>query len=218
MDAAAEPGPFTVEEHPLLEAGLLVATLPAELGTLSTPPELLAALSAEATHVRDDETKAAVRRLLRHGGYRPSGRGKPASEYLVQAAERGTLAPINPVVDACNAASLRGGLPISVVDLDRAAEPFRVGVADEGASYVFNASGQEITLTGLLCLADASGPCANAVKDAQRTKTHDGTVRVLGVVWGTRELAGRTSDVVGWFRDGLAACGAGTALLAPSPA
>ena len=43
-----------------------------------------------------------------------------------------------------------------------------VGVAPAGASYVFNASGQAIDLGGLLCLFDADGPCANAVKDAQR--------------------------------------------------
>ena len=78
---------------------------------------------------------------------------------------------INAAVDVCNIVSLHSGLPISVVDLAKATPPFRVAVAAAGSSYVFNASGQTIDLGGLLCLCDADGPCANAVKDAQRTKT-----------------------------------------------
>ncbi|HET6582800.1 MAG TPA: hypothetical protein VFG69_05120, partial [Nannocystaceae bacterium] len=62
-------------------------------------------------------------------------------------------------------------------------------------------SGQEIGLTGLLCLHDADGPCANAVKDSMRTKTHDATTEVLTVVWGTRELAGRTARATAWYRE-----------------
>jgi hypothetical protein len=61
----------------------------------------------------------------------------------------------------------------------------RVEVPPPGSKYVFNRSGQEIDVGGLLCLADADGPCANAVKDAQRTKTSPTTQRVLAVVWGS---------------------------------
>ena len=50
-------------------------------------------------------------------------------------------------------------------------------VAPAGASYIFNASGQSMDLSGLLCLFDADGPCANPVKDAQRTKTGPETRR-----------------------------------------
>jgi DNA/RNA-binding domain of Phe-tRNA-synthetase-like protein len=201
-----------IAPHPFLEAGIIQASLPAPLGEIPSPPDLIAALGAAAEHVRDDATVAAVRRLLRHGGYRPAGRGKPASEYLVQAAERGTLASINPVVDACNAASLWGGLPISVIDLDRAALPLRIDIAAAGERYVFNSAGQEIDLAGLLVLRDAAGACANAVKDAQRTKTGSATRRVLGVVWGTAELPGRTRAVRERFAVGLAAAGASVAL------
>jgi len=199
---------IAIAPHPLLEAGILAAELPAPLGELATPPELIARLSAAEPHVRDEETVAAVRRLLRHGGYRPAGRGKPASEYLVQAAERGTLAPINPVVDACNAASLWGGLPISVIDLDRASPPLGIDIAGDGERYVFNSAGQEIDLAGLLVLRDAGGACANAVKDSQRTKTQAATRRVLGVIWGTRELPGRTRAVIERFAGGLSVAGA----------
>src|SRR6185503_4009822 len=136
-----------------------------------------------------------VRDLLRQHGYKPTGRGKPASEFLVGAASDAPLARINLAVDACNGVSLHSGLPISVVDLDRAREPLSIRVAEAGASYVFNASGQTIDLEGLLCLFDAEGPCANAVKDAQRTKTHGGTRRTLSIVWGTNALPGRAAQV-----------------------
>ena len=105
------------------------------------------------------------------------------------------------MLDACNAVSYHSGLPISVVDLERARPPLRVGLAPAGASYVFNASGQTIDLGGLLCLFDADGPCANAVKDAQRTKTHDDTRNALAIVWGTNALAGRTAETVRWYRE-----------------
>ena len=42
--------------------------------------------------------------------------------------------------------------------------------------------GQEIRIDGLVCLFDAEGPCANAVKDSQRTKTSDATTRTLSAV------------------------------------
>src|SRR5437870_7690301 len=136
----------------------------------------------------DDTVREAVRALLRHGGFRPTGRSKPASEYLIKAVREGLLSSINVAVDACNVVSLHSGLPISVIALDRAREPFRVGVAPAGASYVFNASGQSIDLGGLLCLFDADGPCSNAVKDAQHTKTSPETQRTLSLIWGSVAL------------------------------
>src|SRR5205085_7373658 len=107
---------------------------------------------------------------------------------------------INVAVDACNAVSLHSGLPITVVDLDRARAPLRVGLAPAGASYVFNASGQSIDLGGLLCLFDAEGPCGNAVKDAQRTKTGADTRRTLSLIWGSVTLPGRAAQAEGWYR------------------
>jgi DNA/RNA-binding domain of Phe-tRNA-synthetase-like protein len=145
------------------------------------------------------------------GGYKPTGRGKPASEYLARAAADGALGSINAAVDACNAVSLHCGFPISVVDLDRARPPFRIARAPAGASYVFNASGQEIDLAGLLCLLDADGPCANAVRDAQRTKTSAATVTTLSVIWGCAGFEARLRDALHWYRTLLEACGATTA-------
>lgn len=196
--------------HPLLDAAVFLTEFPRRLGECPSPPELLELLrlDAPAPLAADDAVREAVRALLRQGGFKPTGRSKPASEYLRKAVGEGHLSSINLAVDACNVASLHSGLPISVVDLDRARAPFRVELAPQGASYVFNASGQTIDLGGLLVLADADGPCANAVKDAQRTKTCEVTRRTLSIVWGTRTLVGRANETSEWYRQLLQQSGA----------
>jgi DNA/RNA-binding domain of Phe-tRNA-synthetase-like protein len=206
-----------VDPHPLLKVAAFTTSFARPLGETATPAAALDALrlDAPAPLQRDENVRGAVRDLLRAGGYKPTGRGKPASEYLVRAATEGALGPINAAVDACNAVSLHSGLPISVVDLDRARAPFRVGVAPEGASYVFNASGQEIDLAGLLCVFDAEGPCANAVRDAQRTKTRDETRATLSVIWGCVGLEQRLVAAERWYRDLLASAGASTERVSP---
>ncbi|MBI5881545.1 MAG: hypothetical protein HZB91_00340 [Elusimicrobia bacterium] len=203
---------MAVDPHPLLDAGAFLTTLPRPLGEIPAPEWLTGLLSAgaEAPLTRDESVRSTVRDLLRHGGYKPTGRGKPSAEYLVGAAAEGRLASINAVVDACNAVSLHSGLPISVVDLDLAKPPFRLGLAPAGACYVFNASGQEIDLEGLLCLFDSQGPCANGVKDCQRTKTHPGTTRTLSVVWGSKALGDLTARTMAWYRGILGKLGAAT--------
>jgi DNA/RNA-binding domain of Phe-tRNA-synthetase-like protein len=199
-----------VHPHPLLDAGLLVATFPTPLEAQPSPDWLRALLTpgAPAPLASSDEVRGAVRDLLRHGGYKPTGRGKPASEYLVRAVAENALASINAAVDACNAVSFHSGLPISVVDLELTKPPLSIQVAGPGAQYLFNASGQSIDLEGLLCLFDAEGPCANAVKDAQRTKTRGQTRRTLCVVWGTGALEGRTARTVDWYLELLGQLGA----------
>src|SRR5205814_1097474 len=95
-----------------------VTEFPAGLGQTFIAPEAhaLLSLSAVAPISSDDKVRDAVRRLLRHGGFKPSGRSKPASEYLVRAVGDGALGTINAAVDVCNIVSLHSGLPISVVD------------------------------------------------------------------------------------------------------
>jgi DNA/RNA-binding domain of Phe-tRNA-synthetase-like protein len=201
-----------IAPHPLLDLVTFEAELPAPLAQVASPGWLtdFLKLDAPAPLKRDEATRQAVRDLLRHGGYKPTGRGKPASEYLVRAAEEGTLSSINAVVDACNAASLHSGLPISVVDLGLITPPLRVAIGEPGAKYVFNASGHEIDVEGLLCLHDAEGPCANAVKDSQRTKTRPETTRVLFLIWGTQAAAGLSLATARWGREMLERMGART--------
>ncbi|HEY9449867.1 MAG TPA: hypothetical protein VIQ60_08935 [Gemmatimonadaceae bacterium] len=207
-----------IDDHPLLRVAAFTTTFPAPLDALSTPPDVRIALGLDAPTLlqRDETVRVAVRDLLRHGGYKPTGRGKPASEYLVRAASEGALGAINAAVDACNAVSLHSGFPISVVDLGRAHGPFRIGIAPAGASYVFNASGQEIDLAGLLCLWDAVGPCANAVRDAQRTKTGAATRETLSVIWGCAGFERRLHDAERWYRALLAQVGATTERVEPA--
>ncbi len=190
---------ITVDPHPLLDVLAFVTEYASPPGRDDALAALMK-LDAAAPVSSDDRVRAAVRDLLRHGGYKPTGRGKPASEYLLRAVGEGTLSTINAAVDACNVASLHSGLPISVVDLDKAREPLRVGIAPADESYVFNASGQTIDVGGLLCLWDEGGPCANAVKDSQRTKTSATTLRTLAVVWGTKTLPGHTERTTAWYR------------------
>jgi DNA/RNA-binding domain of Phe-tRNA-synthetase-like protein len=201
---------LAVDPHPLLHLGAFVTDFGVSLAECPTPEWLNGLLGAEADAPleRSEDCRKAVRDLLRHGGYKPTGRGKPASEYLVRAAGEGVLDSINLAVDACNVVSLHSGLPISVVDLDRVEPPLRVAIAAPDSAFVFNASGQQIRLGGLLCLHDTLGPCANAVKDSQRTKTGPATSRTLSLVWGPSSQSERVDRAVEWYRSLLARAGA----------
>jgi DNA/RNA-binding domain of Phe-tRNA-synthetase-like protein len=192
-----------VEDHPLLDLRAFVTEFPSPLEAVPLDPGVMRWLSLHepSPFQFGDDVKQAVRELLRHGGFKPTGRSKPASEYLRNAASESRLSSINAAVDAGNAVSLHSGLPVSVIDLDLAREPFRVGIAPEGAAYVFNASGQSIDLAGLVCLFDADGPCANAVKDSQRTKTHPQSRRTLSLIWGTNKLSGRAEWAEKWYHE-----------------
>ena len=70
-----------------------------------------------------------------------------------------------------------------------------------GEKYVFNRSGQEIDIAGLLCLRDASGACASDVKDSQRSKTDAATKRALILIWGTCELPGASGRLAARVRE-----------------
>lgn len=196
--------PLTVKvvPHPLLDASVFVARFVQPLVGISTPPAIaaLAVPGAPVPFSPSEEVKTAARDLLRHGGFKPSGRSKPASEYLVAAAAEARFPRINAGVDICNIVSLHSGLPISLVDLDRIEGEPSIQIAPAGTTYVFNPSGQTIDASGLLCLYDAIGPTGTPVKDAQRTKTHDGTRAMISVVWGTNALPGRTREVTRWYR------------------
>lgn len=203
---------ITVASHPLLDVGAFVMRLPRRCADVPTS-EAIAALAeqgAGAPVTSSDEVRGAVRDLLRHGGYKPSGRSKPASEYLVAALAKGEFPRINAMVDACNVVSLHSGLPISLVDVDRLGTGLTIQIAPAGTTYVFNPSGQTIDASGLVCLYDAQGPTGTPVKDAQRTKTHDDTLTGLAIVWGTRALAGRSAQTTRWYRELVATLDART--------
>jgi DNA/RNA-binding domain of Phe-tRNA-synthetase-like protein len=197
---------LAVGPHPLLEIGAFSTQFAQPLAELSTPDVLLSQLDPSARRPFEpqtisDDDRTAVRNLLRHGGFKPSGRSKPASEYLQAAYAEGRFPRINAPVDACNIASLFSGLPISLIDLDKVSGSLSVATCPMGTTYVFNPSGQVIDAGGLLAVFDGEGPTGTPVKDAQRTKTHDGTTRTLAVIWGTSALPGRTRAATAWYRE-----------------
>src|SRR5215472_11406250 len=126
---------LSIDQHLLLELSAFNTTFPRPICDMPSSPELRALLSLDAPAPlhSDDSVREAVRALLRHGGFKPAGRSKPASEYLIKAVNEKLLASINLAVDVCNMMSLHSGLPITVVDLDLAKPPFRVGIAEKGS-------------------------------------------------------------------------------------
>ncbi len=199
-----------IEPHPKLEAVALTAALPVCVEKMPTPDWLAALLKpqADAPVKQAPELKDAVRAMLRHGKFKPAGRNKPSSEYLAQAAQEGRLVSINLPVDVGNAVSLHSGLPISVLDLDIARQPLRIAIAAPDSKYVFNQSGQELDTGDLLCLHDAGGPCASAVKDSHRTKTHPGTRRIRVVLWGVKGWEAHVAATRDWCAEVLKKTGA----------
>jgi len=158
-----------------------------------TPPfiaEILSRVKEAGDHFLPDETKQAVRQMLKFGKYRASGRGKPASEFLLGAALGGGFPLINGPVDVNNAVSLESGYPGSIFDMDRSGEVLLLRRGLPGESYVFNPSGQSIDLADLLLLCRRQGetwePCGNPVKDAMATKIGEGSRHVIAVLYAPR--------------------------------
>lgn len=163
--------------------------------------------------------RLAARDMLRNGSYKPTGRGKPASEYLLRAAtvSEYTFPRINGPVDICNYLSLKHVVPISLWDLDRASARqfvFRLGRPDEG--YVFNEGGQYVDVEDLLvgCRVQEGDrsteePIVNPVRDSLATKTTADTVRVAACIYAPAEAFPRASLDIACreFADLLAACG-----------
>jgi DNA/RNA-binding domain of Phe-tRNA-synthetase-like protein len=133
------------------------------------------------------ETRQRVRKMLRFGTYRPSGRGKPASEYLLQAAVGDAFPVVNGPVDVNNAVSLESGFPGSIFDADLSGGHLLLRRGRSGESYVFNPSGQTIDLEDLLLLCRRTDvgwePCGTPVKDSMATKIRRDTQRVVAVLY-----------------------------------
>lgn len=191
---------ITLEHLPQFSLDLFLAQLKVPVKALSGVE-----ISVSGT---PPETQQAVRGAVRAGGFKPSGRNKPAWEYLRAAREKGAFPSINPLVDLANEVSVGYGLPISVLDGEKLKRPFefRLGLPEE--SYVFNPSGQILQVEGLVGLADAESLAATPIKDCQRTKTSPDTTCVLGVVWGLSEEADWSRRCAQALRDGLKSLGA----------
>ncbi len=104
----------------------------------------------------------AVRDMLRNGRYKPAGRAKPSSEYLLAAALEGGFPRVNPFVDAVNLASLKYRYPMSIFDADRAGRALLCRLGAPGERSVFNSSGQEIDVEDLICICTMEPAFATA--------------------------------------------------------
>jgi DNA/RNA-binding domain of Phe-tRNA-synthetase-like protein len=165
--------------------------------TLSMPSylsELMGRVRASGEAFSSPERKAAVRKMLRFGKYKPSGRSKPSSEYLVAAALHGDFPLVSGPVDSNNAISLEWGYPASVFDVELCGCSLLLRRGIEGESYIFNASGQSIDLKDLLCVCRAAGdswvPCGNPVKDSMATKIRESTRDVAAVIYAPSDETG----------------------------
>ena len=162
-----------------------------------SPTELLERMhAAEARLCADasqfsEAVRVQVRHVLRAGGYKPTGRGKPASEFLVGAARDSGLPMVNNLVDINNLVSVTTALPISMFDADRLCPPASIRFGRPGEAYVFNASGQTMDIAGIpvVCQAASDTPVGNAVKDSMLAKVGPETTAVLAVIYGSTELA-----------------------------
>lgn len=158
--------------------------------TSSTPfylSALLERVRSAGESFLPSERKSAIRGMLRYGTYKPTGRAKPASEYLLAAALNNEFPLVNGPVDINNAISLEWGYPASIFDMDLSGAELLLRRGAAGESYVFNPSGQIIDLKDLLCVCRKEGdvwlPCGNPVKDAMATKTREWTRNVVAVIY-----------------------------------
>jgi DNA/RNA-binding domain of Phe-tRNA-synthetase-like protein len=149
--------------------------------------EIVGAAQAAGEALWPEGVKRAVRDLLKHGRYRATGRGKPASEFLMNAALMGEFPVVCDVVDVNNAVSLACGYPASIFDAALAGPDLLVRRGTTGEAYVFNRAGHAIDLEDLLVVCRRTGdgwePCGNPVKDAMATKVQAGTTTVAAVLY-----------------------------------
>jgi len=196
-------------------AGVRVGAAPSDLA--EALDALVARRASQELDPREEALRLGSRDMLRNGKYKPTGRGKPASEYLLRVARQGAFPRINGPVDANNLVSLEACVPISLWDLDLAgARELEVRLGREGEHHVFNLSGQELALRDLVCgcalAAGGSQPCITPVKDSMATKVRPETRRVGGIIYyplarGSLEHLGVvTGALMGW----LERCGART--------
>ncbi len=133
------------------------------------------------------EVRSRVRNMLRHGRYKPTGRGKPASEFLLRAALGGEFPHVNAPVDVNNWVSLESGFPGSIFDVALSGRRLLLRRGRPGEAYVFNPSGQVLELEDLLlvCRKTEHGwePCGSPIKDAMITKLSAHTRDVIAILY-----------------------------------
>ena len=156
----------------------------------------------------EDAFRKACRDMMRIGSYKPTGRGKPASEYLLRAASEDAFPRINTAADINNYVSLAWIAPISLWDTDRVpADSWLFRPGKEAEQFVFNPSGQTISLqdlvTGFAVKDGIETPIVTPVKDCQQTKTDTETRNIAAAIYYPGAWTGAPSleDMLGEFTE-----------------
>jgi DNA/RNA-binding domain of Phe-tRNA-synthetase-like protein len=156
--------------------------------------------------------REAIRKMLRAGGFKPAGRNKPAQEYLFRTvSESGSLPAILNAVDVLNVISVQSGLPISLLSAARVGAQAVVRYGQSAERFVFNRSGQELDIEGLICVCGGSEqailPLGTPIKDSMLGKVTEADRAVLAVLYApaagisSEELAHWTGELAAGFRD-----------------
>ncbi|MCD6118486.1 hypothetical protein J7K50_01465 [bacterium] len=145
-----------------------------------------------------DEVRSKVRHMMKLGGFSPSGRNRPASEFILrEIAKNRSFKYINNVVDINNYMSAKVRLPMSIFDAGRINGALVIRIGNPGEGYVFNNEGHVIDVKKLIVCCEeqhdyTSIPFGSPVKDSMHTKVFPGCTDVLAVIYSASALYSRT--------------------------
>lgn len=179
---------------------LRIGVIEAEgISVSSSPDEYIEEITNDVSHIcapnfmYPDRLKKGVRSLLRNFGFQPSGRSRPASEFLVKdLINRGMFNNINNIVDINNHTSLMTHLPISILNLDVTGYDLSLRLGMEEETYIFNKTGQLLSLKNLLLIAknaDGITPFCSPVKDSHESKIFEDTKNILVCIYTSSSLS-----------------------------
>jgi DNA/RNA-binding domain of Phe-tRNA-synthetase-like protein len=145
---------------------------------------------AEKASPEWESRRQAVRELLRQGGFKPSGRSKPAQEYLARCLDESRFPRVHPAVDCLNAISARCGLPISMLDRQAFGDRMQIRLGKPGERYVFNSVGQELELEDLIVVCGGQNeekPLGSPVKDSMAGKIDETVSKIVCILYAPQE-------------------------------
>jgi DNA/RNA-binding domain of Phe-tRNA-synthetase-like protein len=174
------------ERHPELVPGALVAQGIHKNAIVETQAARYhaiarARLGAVGTEADLPEIQA-WRRTFGRMGLKPTQYRCASESLLRRFRKEGSLPPIHPLVDLCNAVSVAFAIPIAVFDLSQVSEGLEVKRAEGSESYLAFSGETETPERGEVIFADADGR-AHARRwthrQSARSAVRDDTSRVL---------------------------------------
>lgn len=148
-----------------------------------------------------EEVRKKVRHMLKLDGFSPSGRNRPANEFLVKEIQRTKrFKYISNIVDINNFMSLKYSVPISIFDAGKIQGALVLRTGGPGEAYVFNEEGHIIEVKRLVVCCEeqpdyTSIPYGSPVKDSMHTKIFKGCNQALAVIYSPPELYGREHTI-----------------------